>query len=255
MPVYLLAAACAVAVVFLAGRVARRLRLGSEDAAADGPTNAHAGAMLSALFLAAFAIAIVLPWTSADAARLNTYAEGQAIVEATWSTQRLPAPERDRLRGELLAYARFVRDREWPRMEHGRMDAAGDAALDRLRRAVIAVPTGNDELKDARSALLDQIAQIAAARHQRSMDVRTAPPGWLLAITVVTGIVVLLLPFLSGARPRGWALVPLGIMAGLLGVGVWLAIDISHVFSGALAVGPDAFTGAIAEIGRIGTGG
>ncbi|MFC0042701.1 hypothetical protein [Actinomadura rayongensis] len=256
MPVYLLAALCAVAVVLLAGRLARRMRLGDEDAAADGPTNAHAGSMLSALFLAAFAIAIVVPWTTTDAARLNTFAESQAIVEATWTTTRLPAAEGAPLRDALTGYARFVRDREWPRMHDGRMNPAGDTALDDLRRRAIALPTDKgDEQSDARTALLDQIAQISTARHQRGMDARSSPPGWLLVITIATGLVVVLLPFLSGARPRGWTLVPLGIMAGLLGVGVWLAIDISHVFAGALAVKPTAFTAALAEIARIGAGG
>ncbi len=56
-----------------------------DDPDPDGPTAAHTGAMLSALFLLAFAIAIVVPWTTADAARSNTYAESHAVSEAYWA--------------------------------------------------------------------------------------------------------------------------------------------------------------------------
>ncbi|WP_018656389.1 DUF4239 domain-containing protein [Actinomadura flavalba] len=255
MPVYLLASACAVAVVFIASRVARRFRLGSEDAETDGPTNSHTGAMLSALFLVAFAIAIVVPWTSADAARLNTHTEGQAVVEAAWAAARLPAPDGARVQNELTGYARLVRDREWPRMREGRMDPAAASALDAIRRGVIAVRAEEDEEKDARNAVLDQLSAISSARQQRSMDAAISPPAGLLFITVVTGLVVLFLPFLSGARPQRWTLVPLGIMAAMLGVGIWLAVDISHVFDGALAVPPDAFAAALTDLGRITAGG
>jgi hypothetical protein len=40
-----------------------------------------------------FAIGLIVPWTANDSARQNTYAEAQAIVEAFWQADRLPAPE------------------------------------------------------------------------------------------------------------------------------------------------------------------
>ncbi|WP_067472788.1 bestrophin-like domain [Actinomadura hibisca] len=252
MPVYLLAAACAIGVVLIAARLVKR---GTEDAAPDGPTTGHTGAMISALFLLAFAVAIVVPWTSADSARLNTYAEGQAVVEAAWTAERLPTPLRAPLQDGLSDYARFVRDSEWRMMADGKLSPDGWTRLERLRRAALALPAGEDEEKDARSAMLDQIAQISTARHQRAMDAKTTPPAGLLVITLLTGLLVILLPFLSGARPRGMALVPLALMAGLLGVGVYLCLDIMHVFTGALAVEPDAFTSVLAEMRRISSGG
>ncbi|MQY08722.1 bestrophin-like domain [Actinomadura macrotermitis] len=252
MLVYLLTAGCAVAVVFIASRLIKRSRHATEDSAADGPTNGHAGSMLSALFLLAFAIAIVVPWTAADAARLNTYAESQAIVEAYWAAGRLPAPAGPRAQAELADYTRFVHDREWPRMRRqGRLDDEGWTRLDRLRREVIAVQAKDDDPKDARTAVLDHLSEISGARHQRAMDAKSTPPPALLFITVLTGLVVIALPFLSGARPRGMAMVPLVLMAALLGLGVWLCFDIAHVFSGALAVDPDAFGSTLAELRRI----
>jgi hypothetical protein len=256
MIIYIAAAVCAVVVVVLASRLVRRGRHGVDDPDPDGPTGAHTGAMLSALFLLAFAIAIVVPWTSADSARSNTYAESQAVVEAYWAASRLPAADARPVQDGLRGYLQLVRGPEWRLMRaHGRLSAAGWTRLDALRREVIAVKAPTDDLQDARGRVLDHLTEISAARHQRAMDAGTTPPAGLLAVTVLTGIMVILLPFLAGARPRGMTLIPLGLMAGLLAAGIYLVFDISHVFRGGLAVHPDAFTGAAAELRRIAGGG
>ncbi|MFB4310157.1 hypothetical protein [Actinomadura sp. GTD37] len=254
MIVYCAAAACAIGVVLVASRLVRRWK-GVDDPDPDGPTTAHTGAMLSALFLLAFAIAVVVPWTTADAARSNTYAESQAISEAYWAAGRLPPPDARHVQAGLGSYVALVRGPEWRLMERGRLSPRGQEQLDGLRRDVIAVKADTDELKDARAAVLDHFTAISAARAQRAMDARTTPPQGLLAVTVLTGLAVVLLPFLSGARPRGASLVPLSLMAALLAAGTYLTVDISHVFSGALAVRPDAFTGLQAELQRIAGGG
>ncbi|MFD0690300.1 bestrophin-like domain [Actinomadura fibrosa] len=254
--VYVLTAACAVAVVFIASRMVRRLKHGVEDPDPDGPTSAHAGSMLSALFLLAFAIAIVVPWTTADSARSNTYAETQAISEAFWAASRLPAADARRLQSELREYTDVVRGPEWRlmRKDH-RLSADGWARLDAMRRDTIAIKADDDEYKDARGAVLEHISEISAARHQRAMDARTSPPASLLIVTLLSGLVVMLLPFLSGARPRGMTLIPLGVMAALLALGCYLVLDIMRPFTGALAVAPDAFTNLQGELQRITGGG
>ncbi|MBT2211892.1 MULTISPECIES: DUF4239 domain-containing protein [Actinomadura] len=255
MIISIVAAACAVAVVLVASRLVRRLRYGVEDPDPDGPTAGHTGGMLSALFLLAFAIAIVVPWTSADSARNNTYTESQAIGEAYWAAGRLPAPTGQHVQAGLRAYTAQVRGPEWRLMRDGRLSTDGWTRLENIRREVIAFKPANDEAKDARAAALDQLAQISAARHQRAADARTTPPSGLLAVTLITGVAVILLPFISGARPRGMTLIPFGIMAALLTIGAYLTIDISHVFDGALAVKPDAFTSLQDELQRISGGG
>ncbi|MFC5186783.1 bestrophin-like domain [Actinomadura harenae] len=257
MPVYLFAAACAVAVVVIASRLLRRTRGGTDDDAPDGATNGHAGSMLSALFLLAFAIAVVVPWTNADAARSNTNAEAQALVETYWAAGRLDPADATRTRAEVADYATFVRRTEWPLMrDHRRLSTDGWARLDRLRRETMAVPfKDGTESADARTTVLNHLTEVSAARHQRATDARAHPPTGLLIITLLTGLVVIVLPLLAGARPRGWALLPLGLMAALLAVGIYLTVDISHVFSGAIAVHPDAFSSVSAEFTRIGQGG
>src|SRR5918992_3424569 len=92
--------------------------VGSDDAP-DGPTASHAGAMISALFLLIFAIAVIVPWTVADSARQNTYAEANALVEASWMAGGLPPADAASTRMALRDYARFVAEEEWRGVERG----------------------------------------------------------------------------------------------------------------------------------------
>ncbi|MEV0585589.1 hypothetical protein [Nonomuraea sp. NPDC050310] len=251
MPGYVIAAASAIAVVVISSLLIRRLRAASDDGDPGGPTAGHSGSMISALFLIAFAIAIVVPWTTADAARLNTYAETQAIAEASWSAAALPDTTGAGIQAGLRDYTMFVRDAEWPLMAEGQLSPEGWSRLETLRRNATALEVEGDDAEEARTAVLQHISEISSARRQRAMDAAASPPSGLLVVTIMTGLAVVVLPLLSGARPRGMTLVPLGLMGALLGMGIFLTIDISRVFAGALAVGPDAFTSLLAELQRI----
>ncbi|MEU5883427.1 hypothetical protein [Spirillospora sp. NPDC047279] len=251
MITYLVAAACAVGIVFLAALMTRKAKGVTDDPAPDGPTTGFTGAMLSALFLLAFAIAIVVPWTTNDAARLNTYTESQAVAEAAWAATDLPDAEAAQVQEGLRGYVEFVRGTEWRLMADGRLSQEGWTRLEQIRRDVSAWPAKTTDDKDTQAGVLDEIGEITSARRQRAMDAQAVPPSGLLVVTGVSGLIVLLFPFLAGARPRAMTLVPLGLMAALLGIGMYLTLDISHAFAGSLAVRPDAFTGVLEELQRV----
>jgi hypothetical protein len=251
MLVFTLAVAAAVGAVFAAAFLFRKSRHGADDRGPGGPTAGHAGSMLSSLFLLAFAIAVVVPWTAADSARQNTQTESQAIVDAYWAAAALPAPAGTQIQASLRDYVRFVVDNEWQLMGKGRLSQEGWARLDTLRAQVTGLQVSGNAAETARSSLLDRIRDMSAARGQRAVDATTTPPKGLLALTIIAGVLVCAFPFLAGARPRGMALIPAAAMAAMVAVGVYLVFDISHVFNGALQVKPDAFTAAQQEFPRI----
>ncbi|GGS63800.1 DUF4239 domain-containing protein [Nonomuraea spiralis] len=254
MLAYTLSIVAAVGVVALTALVFRLTKKGSEDAEPDGVSAGHAGSMLSALFLLVFAIAIIVPWTTADAARQNAQAESQAAIDAYWAAADLPGTAPQTVRTALRDYVTFVVRDEWPLMSDGRMDPVGAARLDAMRSRVSAVDAKTDDDKDARDAVLEHVAAIATARSQRAMDAAATPPDGLLFLTVLTGLLVVVFPYLAGARPRGLAILPLLAMAAMLGFGTYLTMDIAHAFAGPLAVGPQAFQGALQEFSRVAGG-
>ncbi|MFC4007232.1 hypothetical protein ACFOY2_08370 [Nonomuraea purpurea] len=251
MVAYTLSILAAVGVLLLTALVFRRVTRAGEDRDPNGPTAAHAGAMLSAMFLLVFAIAIIVPWTTADAARQNTHTESQAAIDAFWAADSLPGEAPQQVRTALREYVTFVVRDEWPLMAQGRMDPVGAARLDELRGRVTDLKVSGEVEQDAKDNVLDYLGAISTARSQRSSDAAAAPPEGLLFLTVLTGVVVIIFPFLAGARPRGLAILPLVAMAGLLGFGTYVTWDISHAFAGPLAVKPGAFQEALQEFARV----
>jgi predicted secreted Zn-dependent protease len=245
----LLAGCVAVAVVVTA--VFTFKKFGKHDDEPDGPTVGHAGAMLSALFLLVFSIAVIVPWTTADAARQNTYAEAEALSEAYWAAGSLPVADRQVIRDGITDYLRFVTGQEWREMAHGRLDDAGWRKLDAIRVALRAMRFTDDDTKAARDNVGERLREVYAARQQRTVDASTRLPTGVLVFTVITGLIMIIFPFLAGARPRGMAMAPLVLMAVLLCICVYLVFGIDHTFSGGLAVGPDAFTSALRGLTRI----
>ncbi|MDX6743649.1 hypothetical protein [Actinocorallia sp. A-T 12471] len=250
----ILCALAAVVLVLLLARLTQRRDSwdGDGDSAPDGPTAGHAGATMSALFLLVFAIAVIVPWTAADAARQNTHAEAQSLVEAYWTAGALPPQGRDAVRDGLRAYTGFVIEDEWPVMrEESKLTAEGWHRLDDFRGRLASLTYTNADHKDALDDIRDEVREVYAARRQRASDAEATLPSGVLLFTVVTGLAMIVLPFLLGARPQGRALLPLALMAAMLGVSVYLVFDIDHVFAGSLGVLPTAFETAVAEFDRV----
>jgi hypothetical protein len=252
MLICILAAVAAVGVVIASAWAFRRI---PGVAGIEGETPRHSGSMLSSLFLVAFAIAIVVPWSTADSARQNTYAESRAAVEASWAAAGLPAAEAGPIQAQLRDYVRFVLAREWPLMARGKLSQEGWSRLQKIRTEVIGLSVTNDDARDRRNDVLEQLRALSAARTQRAADAKAGPPFGLHILTILTGLAVIVFPFMAGERPPARTVVPLAVMAALLGAGVYLAFNISHVFAGGLAVEPDAFTAALQELQRISGGG
>jgi hypothetical protein len=237
----------AVALVALGADVHRRLERGVEDRAPDGPSASHAGAMLSALFLLCLAIAVVVPWTTADSAKSNTYAESDAIVRTYRAAGDLPEPTAEQVQGDLRSYVRFIVDDEWSSMASGDLRPRSAEMLADIRAQVAALTPVDPEAEIVQEAVLEEVDGLFGARRQRGADAASTTPPVILVLTLLSGLAVLLFPFTAGARPRGSSLAPLVVMAVMLGVAGFLTFDIVHAFDGSLKVEPDAFRAALVE--------
>jgi hypothetical protein len=246
-----LAAVSAVALVIVVDVVSSRFGKGKVDEAPDGVAGTHGGAMIKSLFLMAFALGLILPWTTNDSARQNTYAEAQAVVEAYWQANRLPATEAATVHNDLLNYTKFVIHDEWPVMATGQLSQQGWTMLDSLRGSLMSLDYADKFSADADNAVLTQLSDVYAARRQRAVDADASLPEAVIIFAVITGVIVIIYPFLVGVRPRGKAIAPILLTSALIGAGLFLIIDNNHVFSGGIAVKPEAFQSALQEMQRI----
>jgi hypothetical protein len=246
-----LAALAAIVLVGVVDVVAARLGRGKVDTASDGVSGSHGGAMIKSLFLMAFAIGLIVPWTTNDTARQNTYAESQAIVEAYWQANRLPAAEAAIVHSDLRNYTNYVINGEWPVLGTGQLSQQGWTMLDSLRGNLMSVNYPDKPSADADTAVVSHVSEVYAARRQRAVDAAATLPEAVIIFAVITGLLVILYPFLAGVRPHGKALLPILLTSALIGAGLFLVIDNNHTFSGGIAVKPDAFQSALIEMQRV----
>jgi hypothetical protein len=247
----ILAALAAVALVVVVDVVSSRFGRGKVDDSPDGVAGSHGGAMIKSLFLMAFAIGLIVPWTTNDSARQNTYAEAQAIVEAYWQANRLPVAEAATVHSDLRSYTNFVIHGEWPVMEKGGLSQQGWNMLDDMRGSLMSLNYSDKFAADADTAVLNQVSNIYAARRQRAVDVDATLPDAVIVFAITTGLLVIIYPFLVGIRPRGKAIAPILLTSALVGAGLFLIVDNNHTFSGGIGVKPDAFQSALQEMQRI----
>lgn len=246
-----LAALAAIALVGVGDVAATKLGRGKVDDKPDGLSGTHAGAMIKSLFLMAFAIGLIVPWTTNDTARQNTYAEAQAMVEAYWNANRLPATEAVAVHNGLRNYTNFVIHDEWPVMASGELSQQGWTMLDNLRGNLMSLNYAEKRYTDADTAVLTHISDVYAARRQRAVDAAATLPQAVIIFAVITGLLVILYPLLAGVRPHGKALIPIVLTAALIGAGMFLVIDNNHTFSGGIEVQPEAYQSALTEMQRI----
>jgi hypothetical protein len=140
-------------------------------------------------------------------------------------------------------------------MAREKLSPEGWSRLQKIRTQATGLSLTSEDARDSRNDLLDQLRALSAARNQRAADAKAGPPFGLYALTILTGLAVIVFPFMAGERSPGKKILPLLVMAALLGIGVYLTFNISHVFAGGLAVQPDAFNAALQELQRISEGG
>ncbi len=86
---------------------------------ADGDRAAGFFGVLATSIAILIGFVVFLAFESFDTSRSGAESEARAVVQQFEAAQLLPAAVRADLSGELVCYARYVVEQEWPRMEDG----------------------------------------------------------------------------------------------------------------------------------------
>ena len=144
---------------------------------------------------------IFLAFESYDQSRSGAETEALTVAQQVETAQRLPAAEE--LTGELVCYARWVIDDEWPRLEDGSLGEAinpwGVAMFD----TVNSVEPGTPSEEAAYGKWLDQTSDRETARQDRihgAVGVIPAPL-WIVVFFITVVIFIYLLFFADSGEP------------------------------------------------------
>jgi hypothetical protein len=168
-------AACAVVigVVFL-----RQRRAGEDDDPSETPdVIEYMTMMIGVVYAIVLGLAIAGVWEARNAADETVQGESQALHEIHERVQVYPAAERSRIRADVAAYVRHTVGAEWSHMAaEGELTARGDRLLAELRRDAQAVRPDSTRAVQAYQGVVDQVAQVDAARVQRAAQASPTMP-------------------------------------------------------------------------------
>lgn len=225
--------------------VLRRAHLGQRRERWQDQVTVAAGGMLNALFLASFALSVVIAWQAYDHAKATVAAEASGLSALYTDVTELP--DSARLHHEITDYAGIVVRQEWPLLpDGGQATAAGDR-LRQLTDEILAVPTTQDAVQATRLEAIKQLDAVTAARDQRLRDATTALPVGLLVCLTITAAAVLAHGLIVGSPHNLSSGITLLVEAAMVAGAVYVIFVIRRPYHDAFDIGPDMIRLAMAR--------
>ncbi|MGC5010023.1 hypothetical protein ACLQ2R_04605 [Streptosporangium sp. DT93] len=236
-----------VAITLIAYRVLRRR--GREDEGHASSSVDFSVNIALAVYLLVLAYAAVLCRDSLSVTEVDVQAEAESLTEMYWAVA--PIPEAAPVRTRIRQYTAQSIDLDWPLMAGKTMSPIPGQTLADARTTLLRLRPAGEESRNLKQDALDRASEISHARIVRGDDAGTGLENTFVILMVVSGLLVIALPWMHGVRPTSASIVGDLVRVSVVVIGVCFIILISHPFSGLGAVGPDAFQAAQREYDHI----
>ncbi|MEU3168792.1 hypothetical protein [Streptosporangium sp. NPDC006930] len=236
-----------VAIALIAFRVLRRK--GYDDGEHGASSVDFSANLALAVYLLVLAYAAVLCRDALSVSEADVQAEAESLTEMYWSVA--PIPEAAPVRSQIRQYTAQSIDLDWPLMADSEMSPIPGQTLADMRATVLRLRPIGDESKNLQQDTLDRISEVSHARVIRSDDARASLESIFVISMILSGLLVIALPWTLGARPTTSSIIADLVRVAVVVIGVCFIILISHPFSGLGAVDPDAFKSAQRQYDQI----
>lgn len=193
-------------------------------------------------FVFAFFIGFVVSamWGQINHADQVVRTEGAAGSQLARDSHVFDQPDRDRIRQSLLAYEQAAIT-EWDEVNEGRSYPHADEALNRLYGAYEGVQAKTDAQKTLLATSFGNLNDLSKARAERVLQARTdtGPPWSLWAVLLVTSGLLLGCAVTYGVEKPANHYAMVGIIGTLVGAQMFLVVELSHPFVGAVSTVPE----------------
>lgn len=236
-----------VAIVLIVFRVLRKK--GRDDGDHSSSSVDFSANLALAVYLLVLAYAAVLCRDALSVSEADVQAEAESLTEMYWSVA--PIPEAAPVRSQIRQYTAQSVDLDWPLMAGREMSPLPGQTLMDMRATVLRLRPVGEESKNLQQDALDRISEVSHARVVRSDDASTGLENTFVILLILSGLLVIALPWTLGVRPTTASIVADLVRVGVVLIGVCFIILISHPFGGLGAVEPDAFKAAQRQYDQI----
>ena len=207
------------------------------------PNNEVAGfkfATLGVIYAVLLGFTVVVVWERfADAERASVQ-EAAAILALHRLSAGLPANSQTKLHAELLSYVDAAINEDWPEMARGAGSPNVTGKLDDMYAAVLAIPATTPREAAILAELFSQLNSVSEGRRERLILADGIVPNVIWLVLFAGAVVTLSFTLFFGSRNLGAQVLMTGLLAALIFMALFVAVEIDHPFTGPVSVPPQA---------------
>ncbi|WP_026421398.1 DUF4239 domain-containing protein [Actinokineospora inagensis] len=196
------------------------------------------------------AFVLISLFDATSAAEDDSYREAENLVATRWAADSLGEPTASAVRQMADDYASTVVNQEWPDLEKGNDDVAGDgwALLDRMRATISKAAGDDDWLRDQKSDAASKLWEVYQARQDRLNAAGNGVSNVMWFALLAGSAMSVALPLLFGGPRPVTHIIIVSILAGTLSLLLFATQQLQNPYSGGAKVEPSAFESAQARL-------
>jgi hypothetical protein len=179
--------------------------------------------------------------------------EASTLVLMYRTAEAFPQPERGEAQQAVVAYINSVMNDEWPALAAGAGSAETSKAMNRLFDTYGPMQPSTrwgDQYSDSVSDLGD----VVKLRNQRIGHAKDSLPAIYWFLLFAGGFVTILYLSLAYVEKKAMHALAVSLMAVMLGLVIFLLLEVNHPFRGEVAVSKDNFENALVSISQVRSG-
>jgi len=218
-----------------------RSKVGPEVLARHNDVAGFIYAVIGVVYAVLLGFSAIIVWEQFRHAQQGVEREANALGDLYRNAQAFPPEVRGQVESQLRAYARVVREKEWPAMAEGKSSPDAWEAYNRLWRIYHEFKPQDDYQRAWYAESLQRLNEVGDQRRDRLLSLHTGVPGVIWGVLLGAGAVTIGFSFLFGTR-NAWAqALMVGGLAFTIGVVLLSIVALEHPFTGITRVEPEAF--------------
>jgi hypothetical protein len=236
-------------VATMCGTLFARRRVGLERLVTNNEVAGFKFAVVGVTYAVLLGFVVIVVWEKFRDAEAAVAQEASAVV----TIHRLAGqggPAAGAVNERLAGYVQAVIADDWPAMARGRVSQRAGRALDGLYAAVLAVNPTTPRESVIMGELLADLRVVTHARRTRLLLATGVVPGVLWAVLFAGAVVTLSFAFFFGSASIRAQILMSGLLAAMIFLPLYVAVEINHPFTGPVSVGPEALRIAQETLGE-----
>ncbi len=214
--------------------------------------NATTGIIYAAVYVmfgVSVGFSLYVVWQQYNTTRQIVHDEAVAVRQVYSLAESMPEPEKSRVQGLAVSYAREVVDEEWPLMKDGRSSSHAETDLQKLRRSVQDWEPHTDAQDGLYDETLAELDQLEDNREFRLVAINEGIPYIVWVVLVTGGMLTVAFTYLFGMERLWLHAVAVAGLAILVSLILHVIGVLDYPFNSGVRIQPDAFERVLREIG------